>query len=159
MEKIPGQPSEVTISSELEAHLTEKQRAEYVALKKHLRDVLLPTGIWSPEFDKYIDENLKYFGMIGKGVEYLGKLKRLRKTTGRKEDAEHSRRIVQESLEKTGGWSPVFEAWLESGSADSLKEAGALMDYMSQTYIDADTNKTVEKWKQEDVKRKRPGKK
>lgn len=145
MEKLPSQPEKIGIAPKLEANLDAEQRAEYVRLKTELRDVLTAAGIWSQKFNEIIDDKLKYFGMIGKSIEGLGKLKNKRKTAGRKQDAERWLSNAKKYLEEIGLWTPAIKSWIEKGAADSLTRAGALMDYMSQAHIIASTNEMMRK--------------
>jgi len=135
------QISEVTVSGEIKKYLLEAtwliegedvRLPDYIRLKTEIRDILTRVGIWSNDFDKWVDVNLSGISSLGKSIEAVGKWMERTGNKYRKENLERCRADVKASLEYLKGWSPPFEKWLLDGSPEDLQKVGENMDYMGR---------------------------
>ncbi|KKQ07870.1 MAG: hypothetical protein US18_C0006G0016 [Parcubacteria group bacterium GW2011_GWB1_36_5] len=132
---------EVIVSDEIKKYLSEAtwliegedvRLPDYIKLKTELRDILTPVGIWSDEFNKWIDKSLGGISLLGKQIEAVGKWMEQKGNKYRKENLERYRAGAKASLEYFKGWSPTFEKWLLDGSPKDLQKVGENMDYMGR---------------------------
>ncbi|OHA19915.1 MAG: hypothetical protein A2836_00125 [Candidatus Taylorbacteria bacterium RIFCSPHIGHO2_01_FULL_45_63] len=134
------QQDEVTVSEEIHEALSAEYLIEgedvrlpdYIKMKTELKHILTPVGIWSNEFDVWIDKNVGAISLLGKRIEQIGKWMEREKNPHKKEELERYRFDIERSLEQIGGWSPIFKTWLEDGSPADLKKVGEYMDYMGR---------------------------
>ncbi len=132
---------EVTISDEIKKYLLKAtwliegedvRLPDYIRLKTEIKDILTKVGIWSDEFDKWIDKSLDGVSSLGKQIEAVGKWMERKGNKYREEELRRYRSGAKASLEYLKGWSPAFEKWLLDGSPKDLQKVGENMDYMGR---------------------------
>lgn len=150
MEKPPKNlGEEVVISPDLKDDLYQDEIEKYKEIKFVLKDVFSRDGIWSPEFSVWIDNNLRYFGMLGKAIEAIGKF-RSKKPPKLPQPLEHYKRLYEATLDKCGAIPAGFKEWVEKSSGDSLGRVGELFDVASaEIYVAVSTNRAMKKLQKE----------
>lgn len=144
MDKAPKQEilKNVTVSKEIKEALSAEWLIEgedvrlpdYVKMKTELRDILTPVGIWSADFDLWIDKNINKVSLLGKTIDEIGKWMERKNNPHRKEELARLRSFAKRDLEQAGAWLSALEVWLENGSPKDLQKVGENMDYMGRAY-------------------------
>src|SRR6185503_6080556 len=112
MENIPqsgDKPKEVTISPKIQEALVNigMNPKEYEIVKTEIKNRLNPAGIWSPDFDRLMDEHIGRISWLGKKIRAMGGAREKKRSQSQRLHVESCRQSAIDAQKNANLWSPA----------------------------------------------------
>lgn len=141
MKEFPSQPenlSNETIPKEIEGHLTASEAERFRALKRDIRVMLTPPGIWSAAFDEGLNKAIRHVDVLATMIRQYKEARVTKDETKRKEALAKRKTVMERNLTSRGLWPDTFAPWLESAPVDSLEKLSELLEQCASLCDEAD---------------------